>query len=265
MMTLHSQVSLSLATARAARDVAANVASQAALCARVIGHTTNGLRTIGGASVRLEFMHAPLQPGGWMVGLGAPSKQGGHAFLPAIGGAPGGVRRGVLEAMVLARPSCSHDDADPSVTFLEHESLETWLPVGTGLVLAPIWQCMDFFDLRQLFNAVDTNRDGRIDKHELKDLHERSTGQTPTDAQVAEIMLRADLDGSGTIDCDEFLKCTDLQSTLLRLQLCELTARSADTVRKLHGGSPWHGGFMHAGSGLEGLLAGTGLPTCFQE
>lgn len=199
-----------------------------------------------------------------MIGLGMPSNQRGTAFLPAIGGAPGGARHGVLEAMVLARPTFNHA-ADPSVTFLEHEPLEDWLPIGTELGLVPIWQCMDFFNLRQLFDAVDTDGDGRIDKHELRDLLQRTNGKTPTEAQLAEIMLVADTDGSGTIECDEFLECTGLQSTRLQLQISELALRAAVTVQRLHSGSPWHGGFMHDGIGFEGLLAGTGLSSCFGE
>lgn len=262
-MPLRSQVIWDLSIARAARDIATTSASDVALRARVIGHTTKGLRSIGGASVRLQFMHAPLQPGGWTIGLGAPSNHG-KAFLPAIGGAPGGSRHGILEAMVLVRPAFNHA-TDPSVTFLEHEFLEEYFPTGAELDLVPIWQCMDFFNLRQLFDAVDTNGDGRIDKHELRDLLKRATGSTPTEAKVAEIMLAADADGNGTIEYDEFLECTGLQSTRLRLQLRELAARAAVTIQGLHSGSPWQGGFMHDGTGFEGLLAGTGLPSSFVE
>lgn len=263
-MPLRSQVIWDLGTARAARDIAATSATDVALRARVMGHTTKGLRSIGGASVRLQFIHAPLRPGGWMIGLGVPSGQCSKAFLPAIGGAPGGSRHGVLEAMVLARPTFNHA-TDPAVTFLDHEPLERYLPTGTELALVPIWQCMDFFDLRELFNAADTNGDGRIDKHELRDLLERATGRTPAEVQLAEIMLAADTNGNGTIEYDEFIESTGLQSTRLRLQLRELADRAAVTVRRLHSGSPWHGGFMYAGTGFEGLLAGTGLPSCVVE
>jgi hypothetical protein len=205
----------------------------------------------------LEFLHAPLQPGGWVLGLGAPN-QNATAFLPAIGGAPGDNRHGLLEAMVLARP-CVWHNGSPSVTFLEHESIVEWLPVGTELDVTPVWQCLDFFNLRKLFDEADTDANGTIDRQELKELLERTTKQVPADAEVEDILRRADLDGNDVIDFQEFAESVGFADTRLHLQLSELAARAAKTIQKLHQGPPWHGASMHHGLGFEALLAGTGL------
>jgi hypothetical protein len=248
----------SLETARAARDVASNEASNCKLHARVTGHTTKRIRKIGGASVRLEFVGAPLQPGGWVAGLGASFNQNGKAFLPTIGGAPGGDRRGLFEAMVLARPAVLNADT-PSVTFLEHESLEQWLPVGAEIEVAPIWQCLDFFNLESLFDMFDNDSNGVIDKQELRKLLNCSTGRLPSENEVEEIMRLADLDGDGLIGFHEFAESAGFADTKLQLQLQELAARAATLVQALHQRAPWHGTMMHVGQGHEALLAGTGL------
>ena len=59
-----------------------------------------------------------------------------------------------------------------------------------------------------VFNSVDTNLSGHIDRNELKvallQLAEDTGLPTPTDDQVHEILRNVDADHSGALDRDEF-------------------------------------------------------------
>ena len=64
------RINWSLTLAHKAREVA--IASKpTVLHAKVSGYTTNFVRDVGGASVRLNMLHAPLPMGGWLVGVRA--------------------------------------------------------------------------------------------------------------------------------------------------------------------------------------------------
>ena len=143
----------SVAAAQRAREVA-QAAPTMQLRARVVGHSTDAVRRIGASSARLELVDAPLQPGGWLVGVRAPSARG-DGFLPAIGGAPGDHRHGVLDVIVMARrvrvaaaPDHELFGRRDEVTFLREAAIEQLLPRGAEVAVSPVWQCTDFFDLR---------------------------------------------------------------------------------------------------------------------
>jgi len=77
----------------------------------------------------------------------------------------------------------------------------------------------------QVFNAVDGDRSGYIDRAEMRAAME-NLGLNPTDAEVAMIFARFDVDRSGTITCDEFghLMLWRIRDTLATL----LAGRGAD-------------------------------------
>ena len=58
-------------------------------------------------------------------------------------------------------------------------------------------------DLKAAFDVFDTDKNGRIDLMELKNLL-RTLGEEVTDEQLHEMMATADLDKNGTIDFEEF-------------------------------------------------------------
>ena len=85
----------SVTTCRKARDVA--IATKPTLLrARVEGHTTRAVAEAGASCVRLQLMDAPLCHGGWLIGLRSPTADE-DGFVPAIGGAPGDHRHGLIE------------------------------------------------------------------------------------------------------------------------------------------------------------------------
>ena len=58
-------------------------------------------------------------------------------------------------------------------------------------------------NLRAAFDVFDTDKNGRIDLKELRNLL-KTLGEDVTDEQVHEMMTVADLDNNGTIDFEEF-------------------------------------------------------------
>ena len=253
------RINWSLTLAHKAREVA--IASKpTVLHAKVSGYTTNFVRDVGGASVRLNMLHAPLPMGGWLVGVRATNWHE-HAFLPAIGGAPGspdildGKRHGHLDAMVLANP----EDGN-TVSFLDDDALQRWLPMDQAIEIAPIWQCDDFFNLREQFDAADLDGNGTIDAHELGELLRRETGEAPSDEEVASLIEAADENGDGLINFEEW-KGTTLFNTRMRDRLHRLADRAAGRVQVLHDGAPWRGKLdakVEAG-GYASLVGGTAL------
>lgn len=63
--------------------------------------------------------------------------------------------------------------------------------------------------LRELFSSFDTDGDGQITFEELrKGLNSHGAGAALTDDDVRSVMAATDVDGSGTIDYNEFLAAT---------------------------------------------------------
>lgn len=62
-----------------------------------------------------------------------------------------------------------------------------------------------FVVLQGLFNSVDTNGDGYIDKKEFAQMLQRPATHKRTDSQLERIMKEIDLDGNGRIDFYEFV------------------------------------------------------------
>ena len=256
--------------AQKAREVAL-AAKSCALHARVEAHSTKSLRDIGGACVQLRFEHAPLMPGGWVVGVRSAAHDD-DAFLPALGGAPGDHRHGRLDAMIMAEP------ADGGVTFLPEERLHDYLPVGCEVQVAPIWPCNDFFDLRTLFAEVAADRTGAIDSASLRELMKRETGAAPTAEQVEAVVSAADAEGrrdfgaapsvahhprrSFERPCRQItfdgLRSTSFYRRRMCARIEQLAERAAERVESMHEGAPWEGVLLEAGS-VRALVEGTGL------
>ena len=264
------RVRWSVEIAQKAREVAL-AAKSCALHARVEAHSTRSLRDIGGACVQLRFEHAPLMPGGWVVGVRSASHDE-DAFLPALGGAPGDHRHGRLDAMIMAEP------ADGGVTFLPEERLHDYLPVGSAVEVAPIWPCNDFFDLRTLFAEVAADRTGAIDSASLRELMKRETGAAPTAEQVEAVVSAADAEGRRDFGAApsvahhprrsferpcrqvtfEGLRSTSFYRRRMCARIEQLAERAAERVESMHEGAPWEGVLVEAGS-VRALVEGTGL------
>ncbi len=58
--------------------------------------------------------------------------------------------------------------------------------------------------VRAAFDRFDLNGDGHIDAHEIKTVM-AEIGAPLTDGEVAEMIAKADADGNGMIDFQEFL------------------------------------------------------------
>lgn len=245
-------VAWSISSAQKAREIARELAIPMQLRARVTGHTTDMMRSIGGSSVRIEFLDAPLQPGGWLVGVQAPGARDG-AFLPAIGGAPGDHRHGLLDAMIMAQPA-----ADDEVTYLPDAALARWLPLGAAVTVAPIWQCTDFFDLRRQFDAVDVDGSGEIDDAELRELLSRVVTGGAGASGTEERALCAATRAGGVIDFKTFC-ASGFQETRLLARLHELSTRAAERAASFHAGPPWHGELETKEGSFAALVEGTGL------
>ncbi|CAG8685605.1 10920_t:CDS:2, partial [Racocetra fulgida] len=59
-------------------------------------------------------------------------------------------------------------------------------------------------EYKEAFTLFDKDKDGVITIHELKSVM-KSLGQTPTEAELQEMMNDVDIDKNGTIDFNEFL------------------------------------------------------------
>jgi Ca2+-binding EF-hand superfamily protein len=59
-------------------------------------------------------------------------------------------------------------------------------------------------DLREIFRDFDLNHDGKIQKHELREVMIRM-GQSPTEEELTAMFNTADKDNDGNIDFEEFM------------------------------------------------------------
>jgi len=123
--------------------------------ASVEGYSTPSVVDVGGASLRIRFADDAsddLKEGGssLLASQGSVAlcirRAPDMAWLPAVAGVPGHhadsegkARHGLLEAVVLARPT-----VQGGVTFLHDEVLREWAPIGTKLHLAVIHRVDDF-------------------------------------------------------------------------------------------------------------------------
>merc|ERR1712106_1088338 len=60
-------------------------------------------------------------------------------------------------------------------------------------------------ELKEAFDAFDKDGSGAISAEELLEVM-RAMGQNPTEDEVLNMMMEADLDGNGTIEFPEFLQ-----------------------------------------------------------
>ena len=65
--------------------------------------------------------------------------------------------------------------------------------------------CMHGEELKKAFKTYDKNSDGFIDKSELKNVR-FTVGEKITDDDFEKMMQKADTDGDGKINYDEFVK-----------------------------------------------------------
>ncbi|XP_035693451.1 calmodulin-A-like [Branchiostoma floridae] len=67
-------------------------------------------------------------------------------------------------------------------------------------------------EYRQAFDMFDQNGDGHITTAELGNVL-RALGQNPTDAELRDMIKKADVDGDGTTNFSEFLRLVSRKST----------------------------------------------------
>lgn len=130
----------------------AKLAAAGAASATVIveGYSTPSVVDVGGASLRLRF-DLPEGPAAELLATQgsialALRRRDAGAWLPGVAGVlghhadrAGQPRHGLLEAVVLARPTVKG-----GLTFLHEEVLRQWAPEGTELELAPLQRLDDF-------------------------------------------------------------------------------------------------------------------------
>ncbi|KAF2137464.1 uncharacterized protein K452DRAFT_312287 [Aplosporella prunicola CBS 121167] len=66
-------------------------------------------------------------------------------------------------------------------------------------------------DIRAAFAVFDKNGDGQISAQELGEVM-RSLGQNPTESELQDMVNELDLDSTGTVDFEEFLKMMKTKS-----------------------------------------------------
>lgn len=82
-------------------------------------------------------------------------------------------------------------------------------------------QCIsqkDTKDLREVFYAMDTNKDGKLSREELLNQFTKTMGAEAADEEVDRIMREVDTDSNGYIDYTEFLKATIDTKTLMSVE-----------------------------------------------
>ena len=252
------QLSWSVKLAQKVREVALSAKSNV-LYAKVSGHSTKSLQGIGGSCVRLDFQHAPLQEGGWVVGIRAAHADE-DGFLPALGGAPGDQRHGRLDTILMASPLATAPAAEPQVTFLAEDLLMQHFPIGMDVVVAPIWQCNDFFNLRRLFASLDEAGSGAIDAAEVSELIRRETALPPSDDEVAALIAAANAESgsSETITFDALRKTRFYQARMCA-RIEQLAERAAARVESMHECEPWRGQLAVEAGSFDALVHGTQL------
>ena len=67
-------------------------------------------------------------------------------------------------------------------------------------------------EFKEAFNIFDKDKDGYITTRELGDIM-KNLGQSPSEAELQDMINEVDIDGNGTIDFKEFLGLTDFYSS----------------------------------------------------
>ena len=100
--------------------------------------------------------------------------------------------------------AASSGDGDDSVVRtkldLEPSLADQWLQ----LVGSNTRQLRNNDDDENLFNEFDLNKDGVLDKHEIKSMMTKAFGYEPADLVVNEMLASIDMDDNGVIDPEEF-------------------------------------------------------------
>jgi calcium-dependent protein kinase len=73
----------------------------------------------------------------------------------------------------------------------------------------------DKANLQEIFQAIDTNGDGKLSKQELLDGCMRVFGESMSTEQIDAIFKKVDVDGNGTIDYHEFLLATANEDAIM--------------------------------------------------
>jgi len=84
-------------------------------------------------------------------------------------------------------------------------------------------------DLREIFNLIDVDRNGSLSVAEFTQIV-RCLNQTASDAEIAQMVKAADLDGNGEIDFEEFIT-TQQTGSNLKITIAALPAIKKQTAR----------------------------------
>jgi calcium-dependent protein kinase len=84
-------------------------------------------------------------------------------------------------------------------------------------------------DLEKIFQAMDVDGNGDIDKEELLQGYEKHFGIEISPAQVDEMFKAVDLDGNGTIDFTEFVMATMNEKELITPERLRAAFRMFDS------------------------------------
>jgi calcium-dependent protein kinase len=93
------------------------------------------------------------------------------------------------------------------------------------------------FQIREIFEVLDSNGDGIITKEELEkgiDVFRKKFGLMGDLGDIDDIIARIDIDGSGTIDFKEFLTATMNSKRLVQGDLLKQAFDLFDIVRNGH-------------------------------
>lgn len=131
---------------------AAAKSSSLPISATVEGYSAPSVVDVGCASLRIRFAPEDCEAiGDQMLSAQcsialAVRRKDREGWLPGVAGVPGHhedrdgrARRGLLEAVIMARPTTSG-----GITFLHEDVLREWAPVGVELQLVPVRRVDDF-------------------------------------------------------------------------------------------------------------------------